>query len=123
MEQRAQTFHHDNGTAESAKANGTSVEKPSFVTKQQRLADIRDAQADRRLYKEGRLLHRVEQQIRTHTSYLVFAILPQEWTPEDEARAQERWTASQPVAPGGRGNHLSRRQRKKNANAEVSSHH
>ncbi|ORY71118.1 tRNA methyltransferase complex GCD14 subunit-domain-containing protein [Pseudomassariella vexata] len=39
----------------------------------------------------GRLIHRTEPEIKTHTSYLVFAILPQEWTEEQEAAAFEKW--------------------------------
>ncbi|KAI1818086.1 tRNA methyltransferase complex GCD14 subunit [Poronia punctata] len=39
----------------------------------------------------GRLIHRTEAEIKTHTSYLVFAVLPQEWTEEQEAAAYEKW--------------------------------
>ncbi|KAI0910693.1 S-adenosyl-L-methionine-dependent methyltransferase [Ustulina deusta] len=39
----------------------------------------------------GRLIHRTEAEIKTHTSYLVFALLPQEWSEEQEAAAFERW--------------------------------
>lgn len=39
-------------------------------------------------YEQGRLYHRTESDIRSHTSYLVFAILPVTWTPEDDFRAQ-----------------------------------
>ena len=39
----------------------------------------------------GRLVHRTEAELKTHTSYLVFAVLPQEWTEEQEAAALERW--------------------------------
>ena len=45
----------------------------------------------RKLYKEGRLVHRTETELKTHTSYLVFALLPREWTAEEEERAQRRW--------------------------------
>ncbi|KAL8864267.1 MAG: hypothetical protein Q9174_007412 [Haloplaca sp. 1 TL-2023] len=60
----------------------------TYISKQQRLQQIRDAQADRKIYKEGRLVHRSESEMKTHTSYLLFAILPREWTEEDERRAQ-----------------------------------
>ncbi|GAP83955.2 putative tRNA methyltransferase complex GCD14 subunit [Rosellinia necatrix] len=39
----------------------------------------------------GRLIHRTEAEIKTHTSYLVFAILPQEWSEEQEAAALANW--------------------------------
>lgn len=41
-------------------------------------------------YKEGRLVTRSEAEIKEHTSYLVFAVLPMAWTGEDERRAAER---------------------------------
>jgi tRNA (adenine57-N1/adenine58-N1)-methyltransferase len=39
----------------------------------------------------GRLIHRTEAEIKTHTSYLVFAVLPQEWSEEQEVAAFEKW--------------------------------
>ncbi|KAI2643168.1 tRNA methyltransferase complex GCD14 subunit [Xylaria nigripes] len=39
----------------------------------------------------GKLVHRTEAEIKTHTSYLVFAVLPQEWSEEQEAAALEKW--------------------------------
>ncbi|KAK5944657.1 tRNA (adenine-N(1)-)-methyltransferase catalytic subunit trm61 [Knufia obscura] len=38
-------------------------------------------------WDEGILIHRAEPELKTHTSYLVFAILPREWTEEDEQAA------------------------------------
>ncbi|KAI1178402.1 tRNA methyltransferase complex GCD14 subunit [Nemania sp. FL0916] len=43
----------------------------------------------------GRLIHRTEAEIKTHTSYLVFAVLPQEWSEEQEAAASEKWPCRQ----------------------------
>jgi tRNA (adenine57-N1/adenine58-N1)-methyltransferase len=45
----------------------------------------------RKAFKEGRLAHRSEPELKTHTSYLVFAVLPVEWSAEDEAIAREKW--------------------------------
>ncbi|KEF61898.1 uncharacterized protein A1O9_03470 [Exophiala aquamarina CBS 119918] len=39
----------------------------------------------------GRLIHRTEPDLKTHTSYLVFAVLPRSWSEEDEAEAQAKW--------------------------------
>ncbi|EXJ62953.1 tRNA (adenine57-N1/adenine58-N1)-methyltransferase [Cladophialophora yegresii CBS 114405] len=47
---------------------------------------------------EGRLVHRTEPELKTHTSYLVFAILPRAWTEEDETAAQEKWAKNVTVA-------------------------
>ena len=59
------------------------------VTKEQRLTNIREALPGRKLFSEGRLSHRPEPELKTHTSYLVFALMPRTWTAEDEAKAQE----------------------------------
>ncbi|CAK7245421.1 MAG: tRNA (adenine-N(1)-)-methyltransferase catalytic subunit trm61 [Sporothrix thermara] len=40
---------------------------------------------------DGRLTSRVEPEVKTHTSYLVFAVLPRAWTAEDEAAAAAKW--------------------------------
>ncbi|KAI2470246.1 tRNA methyltransferase complex GCD14 subunit [Annulohypoxylon bovei var. microspora] len=39
----------------------------------------------------GRLIHRTESELKTHTSYLVFAVLPQEWSEAQEAAAFANW--------------------------------
>ncbi|KAI1437505.1 tRNA methyltransferase complex GCD14 subunit [Xylaria sp. CBS 124048] len=44
-----------------------------------------------KLWMAGRLVHRTEAEIKTHTSYLVFAVLPQEWSEEQEAAALAKW--------------------------------
>ncbi|KAH8756706.1 S-adenosyl-L-methionine-dependent methyltransferase [Diaporthe sp. PMI_573] len=42
-------------------------------------------------FLQGRLVTRPEAETKAHTSYLVFAVLPREWTDEDEAAAAARW--------------------------------
>ncbi|KAJ6788400.1 hypothetical protein PWT90_07795 [Aphanocladium album] len=42
-------------------------------------------------WMQGRLIHRSESDLKTHTSYLVFAVLPPEWTEEDEEKALAKW--------------------------------
>ncbi|KAI9744147.1 MAG: tRNA (adenine-N(1)-)-methyltransferase catalytic subunit trm61 [Claussenomyces sp. TS43310] len=54
----------------------------------------------KKMYKEGRLLHRTENEVKTHTSYLVFAVLPREWTQQDEERARERWAVTRKPVTG-----------------------
>lgn len=46
-------------------------------------------------WMEGRLITRGEPEIKTHTSYLVFAVLPREWTEEDEAAAAAKYPCGQ----------------------------
>ena len=52
---------------------------------------IMESLVERKLYKEGRLVCRTEPEVKVHTSYLVFAVLPMEWTEEDEMRVSEVW--------------------------------
>jgi tRNA (adenine57-N1/adenine58-N1)-methyltransferase len=42
-------------------------------------------------FKQGRLIHRSELELKTHTSYLVFAVLPRLWSEEDEQQCRQRW--------------------------------
>lgn len=42
-------------------------------------------------YSQGRVVHRSEQDLKTHTSYLVFAVLPRDWTEADEQKCREQW--------------------------------
>lgn len=49
-------------------------------------------------YNQGRVVHRSEQDLKTHTSYLVFAVLPRDWTEEEEQKCRELWP-SQKIDP------------------------
>ncbi|KAK3685507.1 S-adenosyl-L-methionine-dependent methyltransferase [Podospora appendiculata] len=51
-----------------------------------------------RPWADGRLIVRGEPEIKTHTSYLVFAILPREWSEEDEAEALAKYPLGQEKA-------------------------
>lgn len=46
------------------------------------------------IYNQGRIVHRTEEDLKTHTSYLVFAVLPRLWTETDEQRCRELWPSS-----------------------------
>ena len=43
-------------------------------SKKERLDQNRAEESNRKLYKEGRLMHKTEQELKTHTSFLTFAI-------------------------------------------------
>ncbi|KAL1593764.1 tRNA (adenine-N(1)-)-methyltransferase catalytic subunit trm61 [Paraconiothyrium brasiliense] len=60
-------------------------------SKHDRLERAKKCSESRPLFKEGRLVCRTEPEIKTHTSYLVFAMLPVEWTAEDEEKARRKW--------------------------------
>ncbi|KAH7413964.1 S-adenosyl-L-methionine-dependent methyltransferase [Phaeosphaeria sp. MPI-PUGE-AT-0046c] len=77
---------------------GKKKEKPKAKfenvppSKMDRLDKSKRELENRTLFKEGRLIHRTEPELKTHTSYLVFAVLPREWSNEDEKRADRKWT-------------------------------
>lgn len=118
VEGRSRVFHNDDGDAGGSPHTLAPPPTTAQVSKQQRLGNIRDALERRKLYKEGRLVHRMEPELKMHTSYLVFAILPREWSAEDELAAQERWPGKAVMlnrewAP------MSKRQMKKAAKAKA----
>ncbi|EGX51546.1 hypothetical protein AOL_s00054g245 [Orbilia oligospora ATCC 24927] len=51
------------------------------------------------LFNQGRVLVRTEPELKTHTSYLVFAVLPLPWTEEDEIAAKAKYTLPPRPAP------------------------
>lgn len=83
--------HKTNG--ERGVGPGSSMEHMS--KKADRLARNAEEATSRKAFREGRLTHRTEPEIRTHTSYLIFAVLPIEWTEADEARCKQQWPPEQ----------------------------
>ena len=124
IETRTREFHmgeepiaSTDSTADGAEESTQAVDSPSEprlrTSKQHRLAAMESFQASRKLYKEGRLVHRPEPELKTHTSYLTFAILPREWTAEDEEKAQAKWCTGGEGDGDAGGRGMSRRKEKK----------
>jgi tRNA (adenine57-N1/adenine58-N1)-methyltransferase len=100
VEGRFKSFHEQNGKQRDDVDMGKSEvddevsneklikKKPDNPNSKERLLE---SLVDRKIYKEGRLVHRSEQEVKLHTSYLLFAVLPQEWSAEDEEKARSRW--------------------------------
>lgn len=100
VEGRSRHFHSANHQDQEQTEELPILDSPTTTTqisKQQRLGHIREALDTRKLYKEGRLVHKAEAELKTHTSYLVFAILPREWTAADELAAQQQWSTKDGV--------------------------
>ncbi|KAL1625659.1 tRNA (adenine-N(1)-)-methyltransferase catalytic subunit trm61 [Diplodia seriata] len=103
VEGRIKNFHetmHGSVAAESSEQGPDSDLGKGWgkESKEQRLQRIREEEKRRKVFKEGRLVHRTEPEIKTHTSYLCFAILPREWTQEDEEKARRKWANGGPAA-------------------------
>ena len=114
VEGRSRIFHNEGSEGE----EDSAAAGLSQVSKQQRLENIRNALEGRKLYKEGRLIHKAEPELKTHTSYLVFAVLPREWSEEDEQMAQGKWPAKVDVKEENIGP-TSKRRMKKDAKAKA----
>jgi tRNA (adenine57-N1/adenine58-N1)-methyltransferase catalytic subunit len=100
VEGRLKTFHEQNEDddfedegQEPPQANGNKKEKGAKAGKNNPNSKARllESLVDGKVYKEGRVTHRPDPELKTHTSYLLFAILPQEWSAEDEEKARAKW--------------------------------
>jgi tRNA (adenine57-N1/adenine58-N1)-methyltransferase len=74
VDRRANNFHK--GKSDEARA-------PANASQNQQLQTLP--------FNGGKLIHRTQQDLKTHTSYLVFAVLPRAWSEEDETAAQAKW--------------------------------
>lgn len=99
VEGRFRAYHDGDGDEDkpetkngSKRSKSNNAERPNPNNR----ASLLEGLVQRKLYKEGRLGHRTESEVKTHTSYLVFAVLPREWSQEDEDRARERWAVKKP---------------------------
>lgn len=83
------TQFHENSKQErtdggEAGKKGKKATNASLETKKERLDRIKEEDKERKVWREGRLVHKTESELKTHTSYLTFAVLPQVWTADDE---------------------------------------
>ena len=80
VERRARDFH-----------TGTDEQPNGSVHERNPLPTGKVLSPQKALFSQGTLIHRSEPELKTHTSYLVFAILPRDWTEEDELEARAKW--------------------------------
>ncbi|OTB07682.1 hypothetical protein M426DRAFT_317591 [Hypoxylon sp. CI-4A] len=74
------------GTEATPNGNAVNGDKQTFP-----VGDGAQGTSSIKPWMAGRLVHRTENEIKTHTSYLVFAVLPQEWTETQESAAFTNW--------------------------------
>lgn len=91
LEDSQMEFHKKQALQESKHKKKGNAEG-TMSAKQARAETNKKELAQRKIWKEGVLCHRSEPELKTHTSYLVFAVLPQAWTEEDEIAATNQWT-------------------------------
>lgn len=85
VERRARDFH----SGKAGQANGATQDRKTMPAGQPQMAR-------KALFNRGTLIHRSEPELKTHTSYLVFAVLPRHWTEDDERQAMNTWKGRAP---------------------------
>ena len=81
VEERLKAFHEMARETRKAGTSNMQHDKQEWTSKisalgpskQERLEQNRAEEASRKIYKEGKLIHRTELEMKTHTSYLTFA--------------------------------------------------
>jgi tRNA (adenine57-N1/adenine58-N1)-methyltransferase catalytic subunit len=82
-----------NGIEDTLPTDIVQLETVAKAKARQMVENVKRAE-ERYLFNEGKIVHRTEPELKTHTSYLVFAVLPRSWTDEDEAKCRKRWPVS-----------------------------
>lgn len=90
VSKRSQEFHKLQAAKAGATGGDMDVDTPENGSKA--ASPQRDADKP---WLTGKLVTRPEADIKTHTSYLVFATLPREWSEEQEAAALAKWPCGQ----------------------------
>ncbi|KAJ5874710.1 uncharacterized protein N7529_003140 [Penicillium soppii] len=117
VEQAVAKLRSDEQHAKLVRDHRHNRDKPNYVPITKETPVFNDKTSDLPLYAQGRLVHRSEADLRTHTSYLVFAILPREWTEEDERKCREQWPSAKISKPD-ETKKISKKQLKKEATLE-----
>ncbi|GKT41048.1 tRNA (carboxymethyluridine(34)-5-O)-methyltransferase [Colletotrichum spaethianum] len=91
IERRTREYHNtaDPNSAEDSPAAGNAMDLDQTVEATNGSRD--DDPNAGKPWLQGRVIHRAEPELKTHTSYLVFAVLPREWSEDDEAAALAKW--------------------------------
>lgn len=95
LEDSQAEFHKKQQSSHGKQRNKVDV-GGALTAKRARAETNKRELGQRKVWKEGVLCHRSEPELKTHTSYLVFAVLPQSWTEEDEALAMKQWAEKEP---------------------------
>ncbi|KAI9726065.1 MAG: tRNA (adenine-N(1)-)-methyltransferase catalytic subunit trm61 [Chrysothrix sp. TS-e1954] len=73
---------------------GEEARRESKMERRQRVAG---EMGPRKPWVEGTLVHRTEPEMKTHTSYLLFATLPAEWSEDQERECRAKWPVERTV--------------------------
>lgn len=112
IEKRTREFHNlaDPNSAEDSSANNAMDVDQSANTNGN---STPEETSNVKQWLQGRVIHRSEPELKTHTSYLVFAVLPREWAEEDEAAALAKWPCGSETGVIGSKDKQTRKQEKR----------
>ncbi|KAK1995353.1 tRNA methyltransferase complex GCD14 subunit [Colletotrichum falcatum] len=118
IERRTREFHNSadpNSAEDSPAAPGTAmdVDQTTTTTTTNGGGAREDDPNAGKPWLQGRVIHRAEPELKTHTSYLVFAVLPREWSEEDEAAALAKWPCGAETGVIGAKDKATRKQEKR----------
>ncbi|CAM1508047.1 Fc.00g048950.m01.CDS01 [Cosmosporella sp. VM-42] len=95
INKKTREFHKAQFRNENGDFDGSEMDVDTPMSSEKTKAESRESteedDEEGKPWMEGRLFHRAETELKTHTSYLTFAVLPREWSEEDEAAAWEKW--------------------------------
>ncbi|CAG8388493.1 unnamed protein product [Penicillium salamii] len=99
VEQAVEKLRADEQHAKLVRENRSNRGLPEYEPIEKAESTFPDSDSGLPKYAQGRLVHRSELELRTHTSYLTFAILPREWSEEDEKKCREQWPSAKVAQP------------------------
>lgn len=99
VEQAVEKLRSDEQHAKLVRENRPNRSQPDYEPIEKGGCTYKDKDSDLPKYAQGRLVHRSEIDLRTHTSYLTFAILPRAWSEEDEKKCREQWPSDKVSKP------------------------
>lgn len=98
INRKTKEFHRTQYPNPNGEADGSEmdVDTPASSTDRSKTdGKGTNSEEDSKPWMYGNLLHRPEADLKTHTSYLTFAVLPREWSEEDEEAAMAKWPVGQ----------------------------
>lgn len=112
---KGQKKDNDNDEDDDDMDEDVKLASPKQARKQQVVEEDYNntASSNSKIFMQGQLVTRPEAEVKAHTSYLVFAILPREWTDEDEAAAAAKWPIGKENKVIGAMDRASRKQQKR----------
>jgi tRNA (adenine57-N1/adenine58-N1)-methyltransferase len=87
---RTQDFHKAQASQPVSDASESKMDVDDETTTPES-SNRESSKSEDPVWLQGRIVHRADNDLKTHTSYLVFAILPREWDAAAEEAAMARW--------------------------------